>query len=203
MSKSLGNFVTIRELLHTSSFGGRRWNGDTLRLAMLRTHYRQPIDWTVSALEESETVLANWYETLRRVRHESAEPPDEFLDALCDDLGISKAIALLHRYSAHANGAWAEFGGKGPDDLGPKAASKLFAAGQLLGLFSDNYVSSRKKKKQFDSPTTKWVELLVRERDLARSKKDFRESDRIRDELAKMGVVLKDSKDGTTWEIAR
>jgi cysteinyl-tRNA synthetase len=205
MSKSLGNFVTIRELLDTDRFGGRRWSGDTLRLAMLRTHYRQPIDWIVSALEESERVLADWHETLRRVNYKPIGPPDEFLEALLDDLSTSKAITLLHRYSAHANGAWSGFGtpAQPPDDLGEPAASKLFAAGQLLGLFSDNYVSSRKKMKQFDSATTKWVELLVRERDLARSKKDFRESDRIRDELAKMGVVLKDSKDGTTWEIAR
>ena len=57
MSKSLGNFVTIRELLDTSAFGGRKWSGEALRLAMLRTHYRQPIDWTVEALEEAEATL--------------------------------------------------------------------------------------------------------------------------------------------------
>ena len=58
MSKSLGNFVTIHELLHTEKFGGRKWPGEVLRLAMLRTHYRQPIDWTVKALEEAETSVA-------------------------------------------------------------------------------------------------------------------------------------------------
>ena len=57
MSKSLGNFVTIHELLHTEKFGGRKWPGEVLRLAMLRTHYRQPIDWTVKALEEAQHVL--------------------------------------------------------------------------------------------------------------------------------------------------
>ena len=60
MSKSLGNFVTINELLHTENFGGRKWPGEVLRLAMLRTHYRQPIDFTVKALEEAEASLRKW-----------------------------------------------------------------------------------------------------------------------------------------------
>ena len=64
MSKSLGNFVTINELLHTTSFGGRKWSGEVLRLAMLRTHYRQPIDWTVKALEDAESTLDRWYDAV-------------------------------------------------------------------------------------------------------------------------------------------
>jgi cysteinyl-tRNA synthetase len=60
MSKSLGNFVTINELLETEVFGGRKWPGEVLRLAMLKTHYRQPIDWTVKALEEAEKTLFEW-----------------------------------------------------------------------------------------------------------------------------------------------
>ena len=66
MSKSLGNFVTIHELLRTTKFGGRKWPGEVLRLAMLRTHYRQPIDWTVKALEEAEATLDRWYEAMGR-----------------------------------------------------------------------------------------------------------------------------------------
>ena len=67
MSKSLGNFVTIHELLRTTKFGGRSWPGEVLRLAMLRTHYRQPIDWTVKALEEAEATLGRWYDAIRDV----------------------------------------------------------------------------------------------------------------------------------------
>ena len=66
MSKSLGNFVTIHELLNTEKFGGRKWPGEVLRLAMLRTHYRQPIDWTVKALEEAESTLRRWQRYDRR-----------------------------------------------------------------------------------------------------------------------------------------
>ena len=61
MSKSLGNFVTIHELLHTDKFGGRSWPGEVLRLAMLKTHYRQPIDFTVKALEEAEAIRRRWF----------------------------------------------------------------------------------------------------------------------------------------------
>ncbi len=70
MSKSLGNFVTIHELLHTEKFGGRKWPGEVLRLAMLRTHYRQPIDWTVKALEEARNTLSSCYWNVRRSRHQ-------------------------------------------------------------------------------------------------------------------------------------
>src|ERR1700690_2897640 len=83
MSKSLGNFVTIHELLRTTDFGGREWPGEVLRLAMLRTHYRQPIDWTVKALEEAEATLEGWYDAIGDVEP-SREASDAALDALND-----------------------------------------------------------------------------------------------------------------------
>src|SRR5690606_15473009 len=85
MSKSEGNFVTIRELLDTERFGGRKWSGEVLRLAMLMTHYREPIDFSVRRLEEAEATLAGW----RRALAEFAGPPeavDGFMGVLCDDL---------------------------------------------------------------------------------------------------------------------
>ena len=74
MSKSLGNFITIHELLHEEKFGGRAWKGEVLRLAMLRSHYRQPIDWTVKALEEAEKTLQRWYALLRDKKPALAAP---------------------------------------------------------------------------------------------------------------------------------
>ena len=99
MSKSLGNFVTINELLATDTFGGRKWPGDVLRLAMLRTHYRSPLDWTLASLEESERVLQSWIDLLER--HEDVVRPadagrSEVIEALADDLNTSQAIAELH-----------------------------------------------------------------------------------------------------------
>ena len=94
MSKSLGNFVTIHELLHTTKFGGRKWSGEVLRLAMLRTHYRQPIDWTVRALEEAEATLDGWYDDNRNGRRRAETDPDQaVLDALSDDLNTPAAIS--------------------------------------------------------------------------------------------------------------
>src|SRR5271155_2607956 len=83
MSKSLGNFVTINELLTTETFGGRSWPGDVLRLAMLRTHYRQPIDWTVQALEEAERTLDRWYDFVGDVKP-GGEIADEVMEPLKD-----------------------------------------------------------------------------------------------------------------------
>ena len=96
MAKSAGNFVTIHELLHTTKFGGRKWPGEALRLAMLRTHYRQPIDWTAKALEEAEATLDRWYDAIGDV--EAGERvPDTVLNALGDDLNTPAALSELHR----------------------------------------------------------------------------------------------------------
>src|SRR5271156_2581086 len=96
MSKSLGNFVTIHELLRTTGFGGRKWSGEVLRLAMLRTPFRQPIDWTVKALEEAEATLDRWYEEVGDAEARG-DPDNGVLNALTDDLNTPEAIARLHR----------------------------------------------------------------------------------------------------------
>jgi cysteinyl-tRNA synthetase len=182
MSKSLGNFVTIHELL-------RDWPGEAIRMAMLQTHYRQPINWTVAGLREAQRTLDTWY-TLTG----DLEPGllcTDVLDALADDLNTPKAIAALHELRSEA--------AKGPKP----AAAGLKASAQLLGCLQDSnaaWVAFRPASLAIDESK---VGSLVEARNAARKAKDFKESDRIRDELAKMGVVLKDSKDGTTWEIAR
>jgi cysteinyl-tRNA synthetase len=110
MSKSEGNFITIDDLLNTTKFGGRTWPGEVLRLAMLKTHYRQPIDWTVRALEEAEKELQNWALSVddeeiifefeaRRLRNEPLWILPDVKTALLDDLNFSLAIAALHRQS--------------------------------------------------------------------------------------------------------
>ncbi len=189
MSKSLGNFVTIHELLHEDKFGGRSWRGEVLRLAMLRTHYRQPIDWTVKALEESEKVLQRWYALLREKKPETggalAEP---FIEALCDDLNTPRAFAELHQLAAAGE------------------AGKLARAAGLLGLLQDDPASWEAKLAiEVDAAA---VEKLVAERLAARKAKNFAESDRLRDLLTEMGVKVMDGKDKqtgeliTTWEVA-
>ena len=201
MSKSLGNFVTISDLLNSSKFGGRSWEGPTLRLAMLRTQYRQPIDWTVRGLEESEQTLRNWANLLdqNQTSFSSDEsPPQSFVNAIADDLNTPMALGEMHKLAESAR--------KG--DL--NAAQGLHQAGKFLGVFS-NALKSWKDFAAIGRAAGEFMPLefknkvgdLIEARSAARKAKNFKESDRIRDELAAMGVVLKDSKDGTTWEIAR
>ena len=185
MSKSLGNFVTIRELLAD-------WPGEVLRLNMLKTHYRSPIDWTVKGLEESTRTLDDWYAIAADV--EGGQPSDVVIEALSDDLNTPQMIAALHGLR---NGAVAD-----------NTARRSFAASlRLLGFLAESAAEWKGRKQQASGIDAKRVESLIADRAAARARKDFKESDRIRDELAAMGVVLKDGKgaDGkpvTTWEMA-
>ncbi|MGA2044068.1 MAG: cysteine--tRNA ligase [Roseiarcus sp.] len=185
MSKSLGNFVTINELLHTSAFGGRRWPGEVLRLAMLRTHYRQPIDWTVKALEEAERTLDRWRESLGDP-DPAADVAEGVLAALEDDLNTPAAIAELHRLAQAGEGA------------------RLAASAGLLGLFGTGKFQRRRVAAQPGTAESARIDALLGERAAARARKDWTESDRLRDQLAAMGVSIKDNKNGpTTWELKR
>jgi cysteinyl-tRNA synthetase len=182
MAKSLGNFVTIRDLL-------KDWPGEVVRLAMLQTHYRQPLNWTTNGLREAQRVLDHWYELT------AAAAPGmlcaDVLGALSDDLNTPKAVASLHELRNEA--------AKGSAG----AASSLKATGQLLGLLQKTAAEWARFRPASVSIDENKVTTLIAARNAARQVKNFRESDRIRDELAKMGIVLKDTKDGTTWEIAR
>ncbi len=181
MSKSLGNFVTINDLL-------KDWPGETIRFAMLQTHYRQPINWTVAGLRDAQKTLDHWYELTAELA--PSYLCADALDALADDLNTPKAFAALHELRFEAAKA-------------KPAAACLKASAQVLGLLqagAAQWASFRPASFAIDESK---VVSLIEARAVARKVKDFKESDRIRDELAKMGVVLKDSKDGTTWEIAR
>jgi cysteinyl-tRNA synthetase len=201
MSKSLGNFVTIHELLHTEKFGGRRWPGEVLRLAMLRTHYRQPIDWTVKALEEAETKLTYWMTAIDfsveplgsdgRIADQplrSDEVPSTYMEALSDDLNTPLAMQILDR-------AFSE----------PRTDRVLSIMLGLSGIDLNAFRASRHARDQaFFDKHGDTVDRFISARNAARASKNWAESDRIRDELAAMGIALKDNKDGTTtWEVKR
>ncbi|WNV09424.1 cysteine--tRNA ligase [Tardiphaga sp. 709] len=182
MSKSLGNFFTIRELLQD-------WPGEVLRLNMLKTHYRSPIDWTVKGLEESAKTLDDWYWVAADAT--GGDVSDKVMEPMFDDLNTSLAVAALHglRNSAAA----------GNDGDRSQFAASLRA----LGFLSETAAAWNGRKQQASGIDAAKVDGLIADRTAARVRKDFKESDRIRDELAAMGVVIKDSKEGTTWEIAR
>ena len=173
---------------------------------MLRTHYRQPIDWTLDSLDEAHKTLWSWYENLQEVGP-TAVVSTTILDALADDLNTARVISELH--GLHKSGNRLEllsalrFLGFSGDRKNLTRSFVLNAdAGNLVMKGSDILLE---RHPAIDSIR---VENLVAARTAARARKDFKESDRIRDELAAMGVVLKDGKDAdgkpvTTWEIAR
>ena len=193
MSKSLGNFVTIHELLHTEKFGGHMWSGPVLRLAMLRTHYRQPMDFTSKALEEAKKKIENWIRAVRITLGGEAlalGPSSDVIAALADDLNTHSALTALDRM----------FNTSGDEQA--KAHRQLGADLVFLGLAS----RSELKKPHVEASHVRAdeVDALIAARIAARAVKNWAESDRIRDELVAMGVVLKDNKDGTTtWEVKR
>ena len=193
MSKSVGNFVTVRELLN--GWKGKKWPGQIIRLAMLGTHYRQPIDWTLVALEEAEKVHADWSEFCTNAP--IATPSQTVIDALLDDINTPRAIAELHAIrkagdavSLRSSLSFLGIGLIFNVSVEMKIRSRMEANAELV---SDSDVLNQKRR----------INALVAQRNAARAVKNYKESDRIRDELAAMGVVLKDSKDGTTWEIAQ
>jgi cysteinyl-tRNA synthetase len=189
MSKSLGNFVTIRELLAD-------WPGEVLRLNMLKTHYRSPIDWTLKGLEESRKTLDHWYKLIGDNTKAIGEVDKQVLESLFDDLNTSNALTRLHGIASEIH-----TGASGLAQIELK--QQLKASAMLLGLLAHTegeYLRNDPKAVLIDEAK---VQVLLERRVDARARKDFKESDRIRDELAAMGVIIKDSKEGTTWEIAR
>jgi cysteinyl-tRNA synthetase len=177
MSKSLGNFVTIRDLLAD-------WPGEVLRLNMLRSHYRQPIDWTLKGLEESAKTLEQWFDAAAEDAY--PRPAPAVLEALADDLNTPKAIAEMHALKDHA----------GKKALAGTLAFLGFEPGPLR-----MWLAERAPALAIDAAA---IEARIHERIEARKARDWAASDRIRDELLALGVALKDNKDGTTtWEPKR
>jgi cysteinyl-tRNA synthetase len=184
MSKSLGNFFTIRDLL-------KDWPGAVLRLQMLMTHYRQPLDWTRSGSEQAAVVLDNIAQITKGVDSAKGRIQAGVLSALDDDLNTPEAIAALHVLMGEAR--------RGSD----AAACDLLATCTLLGIDPRTANLQDTLKRQRGNLDEAKIESLISARTAARQAKDFAEADRIRDELAAMGIMVKDSKAGTTWELAR
>ncbi|TSE12967.1 cysteine--tRNA ligase [Mesorhizobium intechi] len=184
MSKSLGNFYSIHELLETETFGGRDWPGEVLRLAMLMTHYREPIDFSVRKLEEAENTLRKW-KRAADLAPAAGRLPVEVVSALSDDLATYAAFQVLTQLAGEAAES-------------KEAAAALKASLLFLGFDVASAEVDEDK-----------VAKAIADRLAFIAAKNWAEADRIRDELLAQGVQLKDGKDPatgeriTTWEVKR
>lgn len=184
MSKSLGNFFTVRDLL-------THYPGEVIRFALLSTHYRQPMDWTKATLEQASHCVDRLYNALKTSRsNNKAEVDPRVMEALKDDLNVPLAISHLHDLATMIN--------KTTDETEQaRLGGVLKASGALMGVLQQDPEAWFRGGVLGVTPQEIEAQILARRE--ARSSKDFAESDRIRDALLQRGIVLEDGPDGTTW----
>jgi len=189
MSKSLGNTLVVHELLKSHK-------GEVLRYQLLSAHYRQPLDWSDEALDQSRRTLDRMYGALRDASARAGRtltataPGDALIAALSDDINTPVALAEMNRLSRVLAAA------SDPGDI-ERLAGVLLANGRMMGILQQN------PKAWFESGAGELddaaIQALITERDAARAERDFTRADEIRDQLSSLGVVLEDSPDGTRW----
>ncbi len=192
MSKSLGNFITINDLLQTGAMGGHAWHGEVLRLAMLMTHYREPIDFSLKRLEEAESKLRDWQRAASGAEVSEGDEPDaSVIKELADDLNFHRASVALDFIAKRAN-----------RDEG-NAKHCLAATLRFLGFSLDSLITS---DEGWEEPPH--ISAAIADRLAALNNKDFARADEIRKALSQEGISLMDYKDETgerrtKWEIKR
>ena len=177
MSKSIGNVLLVHDLIEQGV------PGEAIRLAMLSTHYRQPFDWTDDGLQNAIKTLDKWYEIIGNTAQDD-HAIDSVMAALSNDLNTPLAISEIHKVAK-----------QNPESL--QASARALG---ILSMPADEWTSVRNAGSSSDGDIAPAViENLIADRNKARADKDFARSDDIRDELAEIGVTIKDSPDGTTW----
>jgi cysteinyl-tRNA synthetase len=190
MSKSLGNIRIINDLI-------KDHKGETLRMVLLSTHYRQPLNWTSKTIEQGQKSLDRLYRSIRSMdvsidRHE-VKPSKHILNALCDDLNTPEALGQLHILVNSLNDA--------KENQKEKLMSKISASAKILGILQlppDDWLGYSKISDDLDIDL---IEQLIEERNNCRSKKNFSRADKIRDDLKVMGIEIEDTPDGTIWRV--
>ena len=192
MSKSLGNFITIRDALAETP-------GEVIRLVLLSTHYRHPLDWSADGLRQARANLDRLYTALRNAGTATDGVEDtvdaEVEAALCDDLNTPKALAALHRLAGDLNRA-------GDEAARTEARAALRGSGALLGLLQADPEAWFRGAGDEDGMSDAEIEALIAARAAARAQRDFAEADRIRDAMAAEGIALEDTAEGTLWRRA-
>ncbi|ARN85446.1 cysteine--tRNA ligase [Candidatus Nucleicultrix amoebiphila] len=188
MSKSLGNFFTVRDLLDQA-------DGETIRLALLSTHYRQPLDWKDTTLAQAKSTLDRFYTALKDYElHEEPSYDEAFIAILQDDLNTPKTLTWLHSLVSDIHAAESSLEKAQMQAILRKNAS-------LLGILQQDPKIWFQKTVQKQAHTLEipQIEQLILERQSARFNKDFAQADSIRKTLEENGIILEDSPKGTTW----
>lgn len=175
MSKSLGNFITLHDILSKYPSSGL-----AIRYALLATHYRKPLDWNEKARTDATKSINKFFKIITENElDEKVAIPQEFIDALNDDINTPKAIALMHEYAKNNN------------------ANTLYKCCQMLGLVTDKHLEIFKNNANSNIDNAE-IKDLIKQRSEARKNKDWAESDRIRDVLKEKNITIKDNSDGST-----
>ena len=179
MSKSLGNIITIKELR-------KNINGQVIRLALLNSHYKQPLNWNDKLIKESQNTLNKWYGQFEKI--DSTEIPDDLIKPLLEDLNTPEYITKLHLlYDESSKG-------------NRSSKVKFLVACQLIGLLEDDIETWENFKKSRVKIDENFINQKIKDRNDARKKGNYKLSDIIRKELDDNGVIIEDKKDQTTWK---
>ena len=179
MSKSLGNIITIEKMRKTI-------NGQVIRLALLSSHYKQPLDWNENLIKESQNTLDKWYTQFEKNKEDVLN--QDLLEPLLEDINTPGYIAKLHLLFDKAS-------------KGDNSSKKLFLAGcKLIGLLEEDLETWNKFKKARSKVDEKTIQSKIKDRDLARKKGDYKLADNIRKELESKGVIIEDKDKKTIWK---
>ncbi len=207
MSKSLGNFITIRDAL-------KMYHPQILRLFLLSKHYKSPVDFSKKELDSAKSALIRAYRTIERLEEiigpekqinlslKDVKEEDSFLfrfvKAMDDDLNTAGAIGVIFEKVKEINRKIE----KGEKKELERDRSELLYAGKILGIFQQDAKSFFKELYEKELPIDiAEIEELIKERAEARKRKDWKKADQIRDKLRKMGIILEDTKEGTRWRL--
>ena len=191
MSKSLGNFVTIKDIL-------KRYHPEVIRFFLFSTHYRNPLNFSFNGLDESKKTLDKFYDALRKVdlTHTKNVPIEEgVIESLKDDFNSPKLVSFLHMLLDKLNKSLLD-----NKDKSKSIADLLISSGSVMGLFQSNPDEYFKFTSSELLITEEEIENLITDRNLARNQKDFMKSDKIRDDLKAKGITLEDVGEKTTWK---
>ena len=197
MSKSLNNFFTARDIL-------KKYKPETIRFFFLSKHYRSPIDFNEEIIIESQKAVGNFYQAFKEIdflsfwnqkteySKEFIELKNEFTKAMDDDFNTARAISVLFEFSKYIKNE------KNPYEKRKEAALLMYELGQVLGFFKN---IEKKLLTDINNLSERLINLLIEYRNHFKKEKNWAMADKIRDDLHKIGIILKDTKDGTKWEL--